>query len=184
MRSAEHLLALTLSRSPTLGGGRLLSIDGPAGSGKTMLAAAVARLAPGSRVVHMDDLYDGWTGLPRLTDQLDSILLPLAEGRPGSYRRYDWHAGRYAETVAVEPVDLLVLEGVGSGSLGHAALITTLAWVTAPAELRLQRGLTRDGAAAEPHLRMWMVDEAAHFERERTQQRADVLLDEVGRVLS
>ena len=57
------------------------------------------RLAPAAPVVvHMDDLYDGWDGLPRSTSSSDTLLAPLAAGAPGRYRRYDWHAAAYAET--------------------------------------------------------------------------------------
>jgi uridine kinase len=115
-----------------------------------------------------------------LTDQLDSLLVPLADGLSGSYRRFDWDADRFAETVTVEPVDLLVLEGVGSGSLRHAALVTTLVWVSVPHELRMRRGLERDGAAVQAHGRQWAIDEAEHFVSERTRERADLLVDGTG----
>ena len=69
----------------------------------------------------MDDLFEGWSGLPRIDAQLGDLLEPLALGRPGSFRRWDWLAGRYAETVVVEPVPLLVLEGVGSGAGGSTS---------------------------------------------------------------
>ena len=177
---ARQVLELARSRPATLGAGRLVCVDGPAGSGKTTLAAALALLEPRSRVIHMDDLYDGWDGLPRLTDQLEPLLRPLASGAVGNYRRYDWHAGRYAETVAVEPVPLLVLEGVGSGARAHADLTTVLAWVWAPPELRLSRGLERDGAALAGHWRQWMLDEEAHFDREETARRADLFVDGAG----
>ena len=177
---AALLVQLAEGRPPTLGGGRLICIDGPAGSGKTTLAAAVAELRPGARVVHMDDLYDGWDGLPHVGDQLDGLLLPLARGEAGSYRRYDWYAGRYAETVPVPQVDLLLLEGVGSGSKGHAGLTTLLAWVTAPEDVRERRGLERDGADLADRWRQWMLDEAAHFDRESTEVRADVVVDGTG----
>ncbi len=36
----------------------------------------------------MDDLYDGWSGLPRVDAQVATLLRPLAEGRPGRYRHY------------------------------------------------------------------------------------------------
>ena len=75
----------------------------------------------------MDDLFPGWSGLPRIDEQLDGLLTPLGEGRPGSYRRYDWLAGEFAETVTVEPVPLLVLEGVGSGASRFDPLRTVLA---------------------------------------------------------
>ena len=100
------------------GPGRLICVDGPAGSGKTTLAEELASLS-GAPVIHMDDLFEGWDGLPRISDQLDTLLPPLAEGRPGSYRRWDWPGDAWAETVLVPPAPLLVLEGVGSGALAH-----------------------------------------------------------------
>ncbi len=180
MPSADVVLSLALGRPPTLGQGRLICLDGPAGSGKTTLAADLAASAPGTRVIHMDDLYDGWAGLPRVTDQLDSLLWPLSGGKVGTYRRYDWLTGAFAETVDVQPPPLLVLEGVGSGSIRHAGLVTVLAWVWAPADLRITRGLERDGEAALGHWEQWMLDEAAHHARERTEERADVLVDGTG----
>ncbi|MFC4786122.1 uridine kinase family protein [Nocardioides sp. MAHUQ-72] len=180
MDTAGLLLELAESRAPTLGGARLVCIDGPAGSGKTTLAAAVAAARPGTPVVHMDDLYDGWEGLPRLVDQLAGLLRPLAAGRRGSYRRYDWHAGRYAETVTVGAAPLVVLEGVGCGARAHADLVTLLVWVHAPADLRLRRGLERDGVALEGRWRQWMTDEAVHHVLEGTEERADLLVDGTG----
>jgi energy-coupling factor transporter ATP-binding protein EcfA2 len=178
--AAALLLEVAESRPPTLGAGRLVCVDGPAGSGKTTLAGAVAALRPGTPVIHMDDLYDGWEGLPHLTDQLSGLLRPLSTGEPGTYRRYDWHAGRYAETVTVTPGPLLVLEGVGSGSRTHADLTTALAWVWAPAGLRLRRGLERDGEALADRWHQWMVDEDRYLAQEQVEARADLLVDGTG----
>jgi uridine kinase len=183
------VLDLLRERPATLGEGRLVSIDGPAGSGKTTLAGAVAagfedgfdRLrrqeSPCVHVVHMDDLFPGWSGLAHVDEQLAGLLLPLGEGRSGSYRRYDWLAGAYAETVVVEPVPLLVLEGVGSGASRFDALRTALVWVEAPYDMRLRRGLERDGDAFAPHWEQWARDEQTLFARERTRERADVVVD-------
>lgn len=173
--TAHTAVELALSRPPTLHEGRLLCIDGPAGSGKTTLAGQVFETFPGSRVVHLDDLYDGWSGLPRVGRQLASLLGPLAEGRPGSYRRFDWAADAYAETVVVDPVDLLVLEGVGAGS-SPPHLVTALVWLDAPEQVRLARGLERDGAAMEDHWIRWQRDEAEHFAVHRTRERADLVV--------
>jgi hypothetical protein len=174
---AARLLDLARSRLATLGSGRLICIDGPAGSGKTTLAASVASLAPGAVVLHLDDMYDGWHGLPRVADQVAGLLEPLGRDEPGSYRRYDWSAARYVETVAVAPAELLVLEGVGSGATTVAHLVTALAWVEAPPGVRLRRGLARDGAAMRPEWEQWQVDEAALFAREGTRRRADLVVD-------
>jgi energy-coupling factor transporter ATP-binding protein EcfA2 len=177
---ARVVLDLAAARPATLASGRLVCIDGPGGSGKSTLADAIVALEPSGRVVHMDDLFEGWEGLPAITAQLGSILRPLAEGRPGSYRRWDWHAGEWAETVPVEPAPLLVLEGVGSGSLGHAELITVLAWVEVPYDLRMARGLERGGVGVAENWRQWAIGEQELFATEQTRQRADVLVDGTG----
>ena len=175
-----RVLELVRSRPATLGRGRLVSIDGPAGAGKTTLAEEVVALAPEARVIHMDDLYEGWDGLAEVGRQLAGLLRPLAERLPGSYRRYDWDTASFAETVTVEPVDLLVLEGVGSGCRMHDDLIGLLVWVEAPYELRMRRGIERDGEAFAPHWRTWAEAEQELFARHRTRERADVVVDGSG----
>jgi hypothetical protein len=174
---AGQVLELALSRPPTLGDGRLVCIDGPAGSGKTTLAEELRRLADGAAVVHMDDLYEGWEGLAGVESQLDSLLGPLVTGSSGSYRRWDWYGSAWAETVLVAPCPLLVLEGVGSGSARHRALATVLAWVEVPVEVRLRRALDRDGPGLAEHWEAWVADESAVFAREHTREHADLVLD-------
>ena len=176
MSNAKEVVALAGSRPPSLGAGRLVCIDGPAGSGKTTLANEVAALT-GAPVVHMDDLFEGWDGLPHVTAQLDSVLRPLVDDRPGSYRRWDWLADDWAETIAVPPVPMLVLEGVGSGARGHADLVTVLAWVEVPPDLRIARGLARDGQHLAERWEQWVLDERAHFDREGTRDRVDLAFD-------
>ncbi|MEO5653389.1 MAG: 4-amino-4-deoxy-L-arabinose transferase [Marmoricola sp.] len=174
--SPPAILRLALDRPPTLGKGRLVCVDGPAGSGKTTLAAALAELGGGG-VVHMDDLYEGWSGLATIDQQLHELLTPLSEGRAGRYRRYDWDEKRFAEEVVVEPAAMTILEGVASGAARFADLITVLVWIEAPHDVRLRRGLERDGDAFAPHWERWAADEVALFARERTRQRADVVVD-------
>ncbi|WP_246383420.1 4-amino-4-deoxy-L-arabinose transferase [Nocardioides stalactiti] len=178
--TARLVLALAAERPPTLGATRLVSVDGPAGSGKSTLASALAALDEGAHVVHMDDLYDGWGGLGSISRQLSTLVRPLALGRAGFYRRYDWHRGEFAETVDVEPPPLLVLEGVGAGAAELTTMITVLVWVSAPRELRRQRGLARDGEALAPQWDGWMRQEDEHFATQRTAERADVLVDGTG----
>ncbi|MGN6576650.1 MAG: uridine kinase family protein, partial [Nocardioides sp.] len=167
-----------------------LCIDGPAGSGKTTLAAEVAAAADRAgvsvAVVHLDDVYPGWNGLAEGIRRAASDLVePVAAGRPGRYRRYDWVAGAESEWCEVGPVDVLVLEGVGSGPAGgdHVSL---LVWVEAPREIRLARGLERDLALpGQPSdaegLRArwlrWMADEEALHAEDRTRDRADLVVD-------
>ncbi|MEJ7832733.1 MAG: uridine kinase, partial [Nocardioides sp.] len=177
---ARLVLDLAATRSPTLGTGRLICIDGPAGSGKTTLAAAIEAGTCGAAVVHTDDLLAGWRGLMALQDQFASLLEPLSRGTVGTYRRFDWAADEYAEDVAVAPSPLLVIEGVGSGAPAYAHLCTVLVHVAAPRDLRLDRGMERDGTAMRGRWLQWLDDEEALFDRDRPAELADVLVDGTG----
>jgi uridine kinase len=177
-----------LARAPRLGRVRLVCVDGPAGSGKTSFAGRLADRLEGETirvgVVHLDDLYDGWSGLegslwPRLAAQ---VLEPLRRGRPGRYQRYDWVAGAFADWADVPVPDVLVLEGCGAARRASVPDAVLSVWVEAPAELRLARGLERDGEAMRGEWIAWTAREAAHFGRERTRERADVRLDAYGRM--
>ncbi len=187
--AADVLLELALASPCRLGSaddrsGRLVAIDGPAGSGKTTLAAALAQRAGdaglGVTVVATDDVLRGWDGLADLGPRLRAeVVEPLRAGRDGAYRRYDWHARRTAETVAVPLVDLVVLEGVGSGHLGYDDTLSALAWVEAPPDLRRARGLARDGEELAAYWDAFVPDEDLLHARERTRDRADLLVDGV-----
>jgi uridine kinase len=162
-----------------LGAVRLVCVDGPAGSGKTTFAGRLAAaLGPGAAVVHMDDLYAGWTLTGATARLAAGVLRPLAGGTPGAYHRYDWAARRFAAHPTPVPVpEVLLVEGCGS-SPAHLDPWTTLrVWVEAPEELRLARGIARDGAEHEADWRAWQRTEARWFAADRTRERADVVID-------
>lgn len=173
---AREVLGLTLARPATLGAGRLVCVDGPSGSGKTTLADALGLLAPDAVVLRTDEMLEGWSGLSGLRSSVHGLLEPLSRGEAGSWRRWDWHAGAWAETRMVEPCDLLVLEGVGSWSTYVARWVTTLVWLEASRDVRMRRGIERDGDDFAPYWEQWARDEDAVFARDRTRDRADVVL--------
>ncbi|MGW6132339.1 uridine kinase [Cellulomonas sp. NPDC055163] len=187
--AVAHVAGLTLDRAARLGPVRLVCVDGPAGSGKSTFAGALVGHLTGRGVhaaaLHLDDLYAGWSGLdgdlaPRLSAQ---VLEPLRRGRSGRHQRYDWVRGEFADWVDVPVPRVLVVEGCGSGRRRIADDAVVLVWVEAPAGLRLDRGLERDGEAMRPQWERWMRDEQSHFARERTAGRADVRLDAYGRMV-
>ncbi len=154
-----------------------MCVDGPAGSGKTTLAGAIADGVPGTQVVHCDELLQGWRGLPGLAATVEALLAPLAAGDAGRWRRWDWLADDWAETHPVRPGGLLVLEGVGCWSPEIAGLVGCLVWVEVDSSLRLARGLERDGEQMRPQWVQWRLDEDELFARQRTRAHADVVVD-------
>lgn len=178
--AVEEILIGASQQPARLGTSRLICIDGPAGSGKTTLAAAVvAMLTERGHTVaalHMDDFYEGWTGLradlePRLLGQ---VLEPLAAGRPGRWQRFDWHLDRFDDWHDLPVTDFLVLEGCGSGARAYAPFRSLLVFVEAERDTRLRRGIERDGPAVEPYWLAWMEREEAHFELNSTRAVADL----------
>ncbi len=181
-RTAAVVTAWVLAAEPTLGKGWLVCVDGPAGAGKTTVAdelvAAFDEAGATVRLVHLDDVYDGWSGLEAgISTFAGSVVTPLRVGQPGHYRRYDWGRSTYAEEHEVAPCDVLVVEGVGSGSTAYDDAITCLLWVDTPRDLRLARSIARDGEDLRDHLVAWRVAEDALFDRERTELRADLVID-------
>ncbi len=172
-----------LARLPTLGRSRAVAIDGPAGSGKTTLAAQVASTLEAQRAVkvallHMDDVLEGWAGLDD-TAALEGRLLrqvfePLAADLPARWQRYDWSSGRLTTWQDLPVPEVLMVEGCGSGALAYSAYVSVLVWVEADRETRLARGVARDGAEVLPQWRRWMDSESRHFTDNRTRERADL----------
>jgi uridine kinase len=166
-----------LAAPPRLGGTRLICVDGPAGSGKTTFGRRLAR-ALDAPLVHMDDLYAGWTLVGAAARLAAGVLRPLRSGRPGAYHRYDWHAGAFAaEPTAVPAVAALVVEGCGSSPPALDPLTALRVWIEAPAALRLGRGIARDGEELRAEWLRWQEREAAVFAVERTRVRADLRVD-------
>ena len=138
-----------LAAPPTLGTGRLVCIDGPAGSGKTTLAGALrGRRAGRAASCTATSCCRAGAGCPAWPPPSPTLLAPLAAGEVGRWRRWDWLADDWAETHAVEPGGLLVLEGVGSWSPAIADLVGVLVWVEADARPAAAiAGIARDGEA-------------------------------------
>ena len=122
-------------------------------------------------------MYEGWLGLPRLADVLiDQVIAPLAAGRAGEFRRWDWLVDKRAERIVVPPQPVLIIEGVGVAMAAARAHASVVVWVEAPPELCLRRGLERDGEALRSEWEQWQVAERREFAREATRAAVDVIV--------
>ncbi len=161
---------------------RAISIDGPAGSGKTTLANRISENYEGGQVltIHMDDLYNGWEDA--LTAQLtrtlvNQILSPAAQGKPLGFRKYDWLSKSFGDLISHPFPKLLILEGVGSGQKATRAFTDELIWIDIDSEVGLQRVLRRDGDYLETEMRIWQIREQEHFKSENTRDCATIRVD-------
>lgn len=171
---AERILAAP----PRLGQTRLVAVDGPSGAGKTTFAARLAAELPGTPIVHTDDLLDGWHDQLTFWSRVERwILTPIGEGRPGRYRTYDWHAGRFGDewrTVAAAPV--VILEGFSSARAEVRPRLSFSVFLDAPADVRRHRVGDRDGPALTRYQEEWWTIEERHFAADATAHNVDLLI--------
>lgn len=156
----------------------IILIDGRAGSGKSTLASLLQnelfRAGESSpRVVHMDDLYDGWDGLQAGVDYLQRMIIsPVANRRKASWQEFDWALGERNRWREFEGQTPLIVEGCGSISRLAAQSSQIKIWVEAPDEIRYQRWLEREGS--EENFGRWAAQEVEFYARERSTELADI----------
>jgi uridine kinase len=159
---------------------KVLAIDGPSGSGKTTLSLAVqAALDAPPPIVHLEDFYPGWDGLADVVPRLvEWVLEPLARGESAGYRRYDWDLSEFVEWHPVPLGALLIVEGVGAGSLPCAPYLSLLVYLDAPEPVRFERAMarSRDGEIYRPYWDRWARQERRLFAEHDPAARADLVL--------
>ena len=172
----NELLACARALKPVGRKTVLIAVDGFGGSGKTTLAEWLADRLGGATVCSDDFARPGVPGWEwrRFYEQ---VLSPLLVDERARYQRYDWHDDRLAEWHELEPGGFLVAEGVSISrhELGDPWDLTV--WVECPYELRLARGMERDGEAMrDTWVRVWMPEEERYVEAQRPHERADFIV--------
>lgn len=181
--AVPDIVDAALAAPPRCGLVRVVCVDGPAGSGKTTLAGALAaELAARSTphaLVHLDDLYEGWTqplGAP-LAARIEAwLLVPWRDGLTGRHPRYDWGLQRYTQWREVPAGAVAILEGCGSASRAVRAVASLVVWIEAGQSVRLARGVQRDGVELTDAWLHWQATEQEHFGIDGTRAAADIVL--------
>jgi len=157
---------------------KIVAIDGYGGSGKSELADRLACKLGETTVVRTDDFARpnvvGWEW-DRLRAQ---VLEPLTSDSPGRYPRYDWDSDRPAEWHEIPVGGTLIVEGVSSMRDELGRYWDYAIWLDCPHELRLQRGIERDGEAMRSKWTdVWIPEEDAYFNAQRPDKKADLVID-------
>lgn len=155
---------------------RVVAVDGPGGAGKSSFAERLAAALGGCQIVHTDDFASwddpvGWW--PHLIEQ---VLEPLARGERAEFGPSQWTPGVERDRIEVAPAEFLVLEGVTASREAFRPYLTYTVWIDAPAEVRLRRGVERDGEQARAQWEAWKAGEDRYRERERPDSRADLVV--------
>ena len=159
--TAEELLDLLLAGPGPAAGPRVVGVDGRGGSGKTVLAGALAEAAANrgaaAAVVHTDDVawhhsFFGWDA-----DLAEHVLRPVRAGRGAAYRPPAWRERDRPGAVAVPPgADLVLVEGTGVVRGSLVPLFDATVWVQVDREVALARLRERDGDG--PEIRAFIAD--------------------------
>jgi uridine kinase len=156
----------------------VILIDGRAGSGKSTFAEQLQQQlfrdgesAP--RVIHMDNIFEGWEGLSLGSDYLVRFVLqPLARHETASWQDWSWVKNQRSSWREFSGGTPLIVEGCGSlteRSKEHADICI---WLEAKEQTRRERWLKR-----ERHLDkfdFWAAQELDFYAREKSKTLADL----------
>lgn len=169
----------------------LIGIDGCGGSGKSTFAERLNVEFRHAAIVHMDDFYlpsaqitAGHPAAKAVGADFDwrrlarQVLDPISQDREGQYQRYDWAADALAEWHTVPVGGIVIIEGVYAIRNELAGKYDFMVWVDCPREIRLARGLARDGEEARQMWEHnWMVAEDIYMEAHKPRERADLVVN-------
>ncbi|CAB4342143.1 MAG: AAA family ATPase [Actinobacteria bacterium] len=176
----DQVVDFCLSSTITCGVTRLITIDGPAGSGKTTLAgnlmATFEHQGISIAALHMDDIYDGWDQDLHhdLAHKIQAwIITPLVNKLPARFLKFDWLKNSYSSWEELPASDVLILEGVGAGHPAVSSFASCNIWIEAPQSLRLDRVVARDGESVRVHMAQWQQRESQYFDAHQVLQSAN-----------
>jgi len=155
---------------------RLIAVDGPGGAGKSSFAEHLALALGGCQIIHTDDFASWENPIDWGPELIEKVLDPLSHGQTGRFEPSRWKPEAAREHVEVVPAEFLVLEGVTSSRQAFRPYLVYAIWIEASHDVRLRRGLERDGDEARPQWERWIAEEDGYRQRERPDARADLVV--------
>ncbi|MGG0655328.1 uridine kinase family protein [Rummeliibacillus pycnus] len=169
----------------------LIGVDGCGGAGKSTLANKLKDKCSNVTVVHMDDFYLPSSQIIKLSPEkkpigadfdwkrvLNQVLKPISQNQEGQYQRYDWEQDDLAEWHTVPIGGIVIVEGVYSIREELVNKYDFTIWVNCPREIRLLRGLERDGEVSRDMWENnWMISEDIYVNEHKPYERVDLVVN-------
>jgi uridine kinase len=174
----ERIADAVAGREPPTGmRTRVVAVDGAGGAGKSSFARHLADALGGCAIVHTDD-FASWDNPVDWWPQLIELVLePISHEEAAHFTPTQWAPDMRPEAVEITPAAFLVLEGVTASREAFRPYLTYAIWIETSTEVRLRRGLDRDGETARPQWEAWMAAEDAYCEREHPDLAADLVVN-------
>jgi uridine kinase len=153
-----------------------VGIGGHGASGKSTLARRIADELADIQIVATDSFWSGTQfDLDRLrTDVVDTLLT----GEAAHYDEWDWASKQLRPGRSVTPTGVVIIEGVCALHQMFRDDLAVRIWIDAPHEVRLARGVARDGEESrETWINVWMPNERAYVERDDPVTCAHLIVD-------
>ncbi|UOQ92482.1 hypothetical protein MUO14_18800 [Halobacillus shinanisalinarum] len=100
----------------------------------------------------------------------------MSEKSPTDYQRYDWDHDELAEWHHISPSGVIVVEGCYAARDQLRSYYDYTVWVECPREVRLKRGLERDGQEALSFWQDWMEQEDRYIEIQQPRDQVDFII--------
>ena len=154
----------------------LVGIGGHGASGKSTLARRIAEEIADTQIVATDSFWNGTQfELDRLrTDVVDVLLADDV----AHYDEWDWADKQLRPGRSVVPTGVVIIEGVCALHQMFRDDLAVRIWIDAPHDVRLARGIERDGEESrDTWVEVWMPNEAAYVERDDPISCAQLIVD-------
>ena len=170
---------------------KLVAIDGGGGAGKTTFATKLQKEIVGSSIVKIDDFYrPPQLRSPVMSTQVINpnfdwdrfrtlVLEAVKNDKDINYQLYDFGVGTLSgKSISIPRGAIIIVEGVWSLQEAFADFYDYRIWLEAPKEIRLERGLMRDGEGMRKEWEQeWIPADQYYQKTSQPHLKADCVID-------
>lgn len=179
-----NIFAQIAARPAKVGQIKFIGIDGHGGSGKTTLAASLAKQL-NAEIIHTDDFASWDVPFEWHNKLIENVFKPIELGaKTLNYPCSKWWADHKPEPITNQAVTpIMIVEGVGALRRELRAYLSFGIYVDTPDDICLARGIERDknnGTNLADLTKMWLdwIDaENEYLRRDKPQDFADLVVN-------